>query len=139
MALGSTQSLTEMSSRSISWGQRRPVCKGDNLTTILCHCHEIWPLQTCNRTALPLLHQVIALQGKQGTNVKINLLPPLSGLVVETAQYATILCVRVKFFQLQSVCGKNTNSVEYHVSIFFFLLHSILDISSILIRPVLLY
>jgi len=32
MALGSTQSLTEMSTRSISWGKRRPVRKADNLT-----------------------------------------------------------------------------------------------------------
>ena len=31
MALGSTQPLTEMSTRSISWGQRRPVHKADNL------------------------------------------------------------------------------------------------------------
>jgi len=41
-ALGSTQPLTEKSSRCISWGQRRPVRKADNLTTILCRCHEIW-------------------------------------------------------------------------------------------------
>jgi len=32
MALGSTQPLTEMSTRSSSWGQRRPVRKADNLT-----------------------------------------------------------------------------------------------------------
>jgi len=32
MALGSTQPLTEMSTRSISWGQRRSVRKADNLT-----------------------------------------------------------------------------------------------------------
>jgi len=31
MALGSTQSLTQMSTRSISWGQRRPVRKADTL------------------------------------------------------------------------------------------------------------
>jgi len=31
MALGATQTLTEMSTRSISWGQRRPVRKADNL------------------------------------------------------------------------------------------------------------
>ena len=31
MALGSTQPLTEMSTRSISWGKRRPVRKADNL------------------------------------------------------------------------------------------------------------
>jgi len=42
MALGSTQLLTEKSNRSIYLGQRRPVRKADNLTTILCRCHEIW-------------------------------------------------------------------------------------------------
>ena len=42
MALGSTQPLTEMSTSSISWGQRRPVHKADNLTTILGHRHVIW-------------------------------------------------------------------------------------------------
>ena len=42
MALGSTQPVTEMCPRSISWGQKRPVRKADNLTTILDHCHIIW-------------------------------------------------------------------------------------------------
>jgi len=42
MALGSTQPLTEISTRSISWGYMRPVLKADNLTTILCRCHEMW-------------------------------------------------------------------------------------------------
>jgi len=42
MALGSTQPLTEMSTRNISWGKKRPVRKADNLTTILCRCHVIW-------------------------------------------------------------------------------------------------
>jgi len=31
MALGATQPLTEMSTRSIFWGYRRPVRKADNL------------------------------------------------------------------------------------------------------------
>jgi len=31
MALGSTQPLTDMSTRITSWGQRRPVGKADNL------------------------------------------------------------------------------------------------------------
>jgi hypothetical protein len=38
MDLGSTQYLTEISTRSISWGLGRPVRKADNLTTILCRC-----------------------------------------------------------------------------------------------------
>jgi len=42
MALGFTQPLTEMSTKCISWGWRGPVHKADNLTTILCRCHEIW-------------------------------------------------------------------------------------------------
>jgi hypothetical protein len=40
-ALGSTQPLTEMSTRSISWGYMRTVRKAD-LTTTLCCCQEIW-------------------------------------------------------------------------------------------------
>ena len=36
MALGSTQPLTEMSTRNISLGERRPVRKADNLTTFMC-------------------------------------------------------------------------------------------------------
>jgi hypothetical protein len=42
MALVSTQPLTEMSTRSISWGKMQPVHKADNLTTILCRYQEIW-------------------------------------------------------------------------------------------------
>jgi len=41
MALWPTQPVTEMSTRSISWAQKRPVLKVDNLTTILGHCHAI--------------------------------------------------------------------------------------------------
>jgi hypothetical protein len=36
MALGSTQPLTEMSTRNISWGKRRPVRMADNLATFMC-------------------------------------------------------------------------------------------------------
>jgi hypothetical protein len=36
MTLGSTQHLTEMSTRNISWGERQPVRRADNLTTFMC-------------------------------------------------------------------------------------------------------
>jgi hypothetical protein len=36
VALGSTQPLTEMSTRNPSWGSRRPVRRADNLTTFVC-------------------------------------------------------------------------------------------------------
>ena len=36
MALGSTQPLTEISTRNVSWGSRQPVRTADNLTTFMC-------------------------------------------------------------------------------------------------------
>jgi len=63
VALGPTKPLTEMSTRSISWGWKRPVRKADNLTTILGHCHVIWEPKlpgtlwaprACNETDLPI-------------------------------------------------------------------------------------
>jgi hypothetical protein len=36
MSLGLIQPLTEMSTRNISWGYRRPVRRADNLTTFMC-------------------------------------------------------------------------------------------------------
>jgi hypothetical protein len=41
MALGSTQPLTEMSARVISWGEGRPVRRADNLTTFMYDNLEI--------------------------------------------------------------------------------------------------
>jgi len=42
MVLGSTHSLTEMSTRDISKGRRWPVHKADNLTTFMCQLSTIW-------------------------------------------------------------------------------------------------
>jgi hypothetical protein len=36
MAPGLTQPLTEMSTRNVSLGERRPVCRADKLTTFMC-------------------------------------------------------------------------------------------------------
>ena len=63
MVLGSTQPLTEMSTRSISRGQRRPVRKADNLppscavvtkSVSLNFLEPSGPFQAYNGTALPL-------------------------------------------------------------------------------------
>jgi len=63
MALGSTQPLTEMSTRSNSWGLKRPVRKADSLPPScavvtksgnLNFLERSGPLQACNGTALPL-------------------------------------------------------------------------------------
>ena len=62
MALGSTQPLTETSTRSISWGKKQPVRKADNLPPSCAVVTEFGslifletsePLQACNGTALP--------------------------------------------------------------------------------------
>jgi len=62
MALGSSQPLTEMSTRSISWGSRRPVRKADNLPpscTVVMKSGSFnfletsGPVQACNGTDLP--------------------------------------------------------------------------------------
>jgi len=64
MALRSTQPLTEMGTMSISWGQRRPVRKADNLPpscAVVTKCGNLnflgpsGPVQACNGIALPFL------------------------------------------------------------------------------------
>ena len=73
MALGLTQPLTEMSTRSISWGQRRPVRLAKNLPPScavvtksgnLNFLEPSWPVQACNGTALLLtfLHRKAKFQ-----------------------------------------------------------------------------
>jgi len=63
MALGSTQPLTEVSTRSISWGQKRSVRKADNLSPSCAFVtksgnlnfpEHSGPVQACSGTALPL-------------------------------------------------------------------------------------
>jgi len=67
MAMGSTHSVTEMSTRSISWGWRRPVPKADNLPpscAVVTKSRNLnllepsGPIQACNGTALPLCASV---------------------------------------------------------------------------------
>jgi hypothetical protein len=63
MALGSTQSLTEMSTRNLPGGKKRPARRADNLTAIcepnVCKLWEPQPLATlrattaCTGIALP--------------------------------------------------------------------------------------
>jgi hypothetical protein len=62
-ALGWTQPLTGMSTRDISWGQRQPVRRADNLTTFICRMSRnsgslkflepLGPAQACYGIALP--------------------------------------------------------------------------------------
>jgi len=62
MALGLTQPLTEMSTRNISWGWRRPVRRADNLTTFMCRlswnlgASTSWHPQGLSRPVMVLLY-----------------------------------------------------------------------------------
>jgi hypothetical protein len=62
MALGSTQPLTEMSTRNISWGETRPVLTADSLTTFMCRLSRnlvastFWNPQRLSRPVMGYLH-----------------------------------------------------------------------------------
>jgi len=83
MALGLTLPLIEMSTRNISWGKRRPVCRTDNLTTF--RCRMLWnlgpqppqtlgPLQVCNGIAFTAINiaKFIHITGRNWTYVLWN-------------------------------------------------------------------
>ena len=61
MALGLIQPLTEMNTRNISWGWRRPVRRADDLTTFMCQFSWIlrvsasWNLKGLPRPVMELL------------------------------------------------------------------------------------
>ena len=65
MALGLTQPLTEISTRNISWGLRRPVRWADNLTTFICRvsgnlgASNSWKRQRLSRPVMRLLYITI--------------------------------------------------------------------------------
>jgi hypothetical protein len=62
LALGLTQPLTEMNTRYVSWGQRRPVHRADNLATFMCRlswnlgASAFWNLQGASRPVMGLLY-----------------------------------------------------------------------------------
>jgi len=67
MALGLTQPLTEMSTRSISWRWSRPVCRADNLTTFICRLSwnlgtsASWSPQGLSRPVMGLLDHTLSV------------------------------------------------------------------------------
>jgi len=62
MALGSTQPLTKMSTRNVTWGKRRPVLRADNLTNFMyrlsCNlgASNSWNPQGLSRPVMGLLY-----------------------------------------------------------------------------------
>ena len=62
MALGLTQPLREMSTKNISWEERRPLRRADNLTTFMCRvswnlgASTSWNPQGLSRPVMGLLY-----------------------------------------------------------------------------------
>jgi len=67
MALGSTQSLAEMSTTNVSWEWRLPVRRADNLTTFMCRlswnlgASASWNPQGLSRPVMGLLYLYLYL------------------------------------------------------------------------------
>jgi hypothetical protein len=67
MDLGLTQSLTEMSTRNISWGKMRSVRWADNLTTFMCRlswnlgASVSWKPQGLSRPVMGLLYLYVVI------------------------------------------------------------------------------
>jgi len=67
MALGLTQPLTEMSTRNVSWGLRRPVRRVHKLTTFMCRlswnlgASASWKPQGLSRPVMGLLYLYLYL------------------------------------------------------------------------------
>jgi hypothetical protein len=80
MALASTQPLTEMSTRNISWGSRRPVRRADNLTTFMCWlswnlgASTSWNRQGMSRSVKGLLYLCVS----ELHFPNLSVLPPLN-------------------------------------------------------------
>jgi hypothetical protein len=95
MAVGLTQSLTEMSTRNISWWLRRPVLRDDNLTTFMSRLSwNLWISATWNPLDLyrpvmgllfltPFQHLMVQVFHLLGfaTNFDLNLFPQCMLLV----------------------------------------------------------
>jgi len=84
MALGSTQTLTEMSTRSISWGKRRPVHKADNLPpsrAVVTKSGDFnflvpsGPVPACNGTALPFYSTLLIIVCAKNIILSLFLFP----------------------------------------------------------------
>ena len=84
MALGSTQPLTDMNTRGISWGWRRPVSRGDSLATFMC------PL-SINSGSLNLLEPGEPVQVCTG----IILSRPMTCSILNQASYSALLTLPI--------------------------------------------
>jgi len=96
MALESIHSLTEMSTRSISWGQRRPVRKADNLPPF---CTAVTKSRNLN-----FLEPSGHLRAYKGTA-----LPFTSNRTLSDAKIAHVSIFYVYSFRLGEVCAISVN------------------------------
>jgi len=103
MSLGSTQPLTEMSTRNVYCGVRRPVRRADNLTTFMCQlsCNlgasTSWNPQGLSRPVMGLLYLYLlpTYRGKYVSN----------WIILYLAYFLTMTTVTVSYLQLLEYRG----------------------------------
>ena len=82
MAMGSSQPLTEMSTRNISWEERRLVRRADNLTTFVCRLYwnlgawTSWNPQGLSRPVMGLLYLLSSNDASHPTGTESSTTPP---------------------------------------------------------------
>jgi hypothetical protein len=78
MALGSTQPLTEMSTRNISWGVKAVDAQADNLTTFMCRLSKnlgaanSWNPKGLSRPVMGLLLRYISFAHATVLHVRLS-------------------------------------------------------------------
>jgi hypothetical protein len=114
IALGSTQPLTETSTRSISWGWRRPAVR---LTTLPPSCAVVMysgnlnflepsgPFQDCNGTVLPLPFTQIF---RWGANYSAVFIIPSWSLV-----FGSALCFTVHVYRSEKGVKKERHLTKF--------------------------
>ena len=108
MALGLTQPLTEINTRNISWGQRRPVCRADKLKTFMCRlswnlrASDSWKPQGLSRPVMGLLYLPDQLYGR-------STVIDLKNMLFRTRQKSKLTFPRLCLLQnkLRETWGKN--------------------------------
>ena len=77
MALVTSQPLTEISTRDISWGVKWPMRRADNLTTYMCwpslnlEASTFWNPQALSRSVMGLLYLYLCNRRSQNSELRI--------------------------------------------------------------------
>jgi hypothetical protein len=122
MALGSTQPLTEMSTRNISLVVKRPVRRADNLATFMCRLSSnlgastSWNPQGLPRPVMGLLYLYLVLSDAvEITNTMHRFAPPLYSYMLAPTCFGSSLPSSGNFWTRLSYVKIQIDIVVYHI------------------------